>query len=121
LAVFDLRALCREIEHPALRRIDRVAILPVAATVFAMASENRREELRGNFVVLLIRRGRVNGNRARFQLLDVAHEVSLLLFYIALVFVAQTLPDQTPDASSQNAIRDEIALNQRFVPGWPGL
>ena len=102
MSVNDLRALCREIQHATLRRIEPVTFSPVTATVFAMASKNRREELRG-------------------KLLDVAHEGSLLLFYIAFVFVAQALLDQTPDASFQNAVRDEIALDQRFVAGWRGL
>src|SRR5579871_3683736 len=121
MSVFDLRALRAEIEHAALCRIESVAFLPVTATVFAVASKNRAEELRRNFVVLLIRRRRVKGNRAGFQLLDVAHEVSLPLFYVAAVFLAEALPDQTPDASHQNAVGDEIMLDQWLVPCGPGL
>ncbi len=59
----------------------------------------------------------MDGDGAGFQLLDVAHQVSLLLFRIAFVFVAEALGDKTPDSGSQNPIGHKIALHQRFVPG----
>lgn len=117
MSVVDSRALRGEVQHAALRRVERVAWLPVAATVLTMASQNGGEELRGDLVVLLIRRGRMDGDRAGFQLPDVAHEMSLLPFRIALIFAAEALPDQTPYAGTENAIRYEIALDQRFEPG----
>jgi hypothetical protein len=100
MSVFDLRTFRCEIEHAALGCVERIAISPVTATVFSVASQDRGEELRGNFIVLTISRARVNGNRAGFQLPDVAHEVSLLALRIAFVFGAETLRDETPDPGS---------------------
>ncbi len=50
--------------------------------------------------MLTIGRARVDGYGAGFQLLDVAHEVSLLPLRIAFIFGAETLRDETPDAGS---------------------
>ena len=119
MTVFDPCALRGQVEHAALRCVERIALLPRAATVFAMAAQNRGKEFRRNLVVLLIRHGRVDGDRTGFQLLDVAHQVSLLLFRVALVFAAETLGDETPDAGPQNPIGHKIALDQRFVPRGP--
>ena len=56
-----------------------------------------------------------------FNCRDITHEVSLLAFRIALVFVLETLRDKTPDPGSQNPVRHEIPVDQRFVPGGLGL
>ena len=67
--------------------------------------------------MLLIRLAHIDGDRTGLQLLDIAHQVSPLLFRIALVFVAETLGNKTPDSRPQNPIGHKIALGQRFVPG----
>jgi hypothetical protein len=46
--------------------------------------------------------------------------MSLLLFWIALVFLAQALGNQTPDAGSQDPIGNQIVLHQSLVPGCFG-
>jgi hypothetical protein len=63
----------------------------------------------------------MDGDRAGFQLLDIAHEVSPLLFRIAFVFVAETLHYKVPDSGPQNPIVHKVAFDQQFVPGGPGL
>jgi len=40
MSVFDLCALCGEVQHSALRCVERIALLPIAATVLAMAAQD---------------------------------------------------------------------------------
>ena len=114
MAVFNLSALRGEFEHAALRLIERVVFLKVTTAVFPMAAQNGGEEFRGNLVVLLIRRRRVNGDGAGFQLIDVPHQVSPLALRVAFIFFAETLGDKAPDPGPQHPIGQQIAFHQRF-------
>ena len=113
LTVRELGAFSVEREHPLLGLSEcGDAGGPERAAVFQARPEAELIEARGHLVMLLVRRRRLDGDGRAAQLLDERLQVRALRFGTALVFLAQPLRQQAPDAEAQERVGEEIAFEQ---------
>ena len=64
---------------------------------------------------------RFDRNRARFQTGDQGHQVRLLAFWVALIFLAQSLEQQPSNGDADDRVWDQIAFEQSHGPrGYRG-
>ena len=119
LAVGDLRPFAGERKHRVLGALERtrriLRLVPQRAAVFHPRTEHQLEECRGHLVVLRVGRARVHRDRRRPQLRDEPFQLEALPRLVALVFLAEALTQNLPDARANQRIGQQIAFEDRVA------
>jgi len=111
LAIGDLRAFTGEAEHGFLGSGEGGdAGGPEGAAVFEAGAEAELIEAGGDLVVLFVGGAGLDGDGALLEAGNELHQVSLLRFGAAVVFLAQTFAEQAADAEAEEPVGQAVLL-----------